>query len=217
MRVLIAFSVAVLSLALPAATWAHGEGGRATGFTSTIESVTPPTEGLELAVLDEDDRLLLRNETGSDVVVLGYDQEPYLLFTEEGVYRNERSPASFLNADRYAQGEVPETVDPEAAPVWRQVASGSSYEWHDHRIQWMSTIAPDAVRADPDSVQHVFDWEVPILVGGDPVEITGSLDYEPVESGPATWVYVAASLPLVAALVAWLIFRHRLRPETAAS
>ena len=146
------------ALALPAAALAHGEGGRATGFTSTVERVTPETQGLELRVLDGDDRLFLRNETGREVIVLGYDEEPYLRFVDGAVYRNVRSPAVYLNADRYALGEVPESADPDAAPVWRRVAEGTAYEWHDHRIQWMSTIAPDEVRADPDSARHVFDW-----------------------------------------------------------
>ena len=155
--------------------------------------MTPETQGLELGVLDGDDRLLLRNETGREVIVLGYDEEPYLRFVDGAVYRNVRSPAVYLNADRYALGEVPASADPDAAPVWRRVAEGHSYEWHDHRIQWMSTIAPDEVRADPDSPRHVFDWAVPITVAGEPVTIAGSLDYAPVEEEPTAWVFVAAS------------------------
>ena len=217
MRTLATLLVTAIALVLPAAALAHGEGGRATGFTSTIERVTPETQGLELRVLDGDDRLFLRNETGREVIVLGYDEEPYLRFVDDAVYRNVRSPAVYLNADRYALGEVPESADPDAAPVWRRVTEGTAYEWHDHRIQWMSTIAPDEVRADPDSARHVFDWAVPITVAGEPVTIAGSLDYAPVDEGPTAWVFVAATLPMVAALLAWALLRSRLRPEAAAS
>ena len=80
----------------------------------------------------------------------------------------------------------------------------------------MSTIAPDEVRADPDSPRHVFDWEVPIMVDGSPVAITGSLDYAPVDDGPAAWVFVAVSIPLALALLGWIVFRSRLRAEAAA-
>lgn len=216
MRTLATLLAAAAALALPAAASAHGEGGRATGFTSTVERVTPETPGLVLRVLDGDDRLSLRNESGREVIVLGYDGEPYLRFAGGAVYRNVRSPAVYLNADRYALGEVPASADPESTPVWRRVTSGSSYEWHDHRIQWMSTIAPDEIRADPDSPRHVFDWEVPITVGGRPAAIAGSLDYVPAADGPAAWVFVAASLPLAAALLAWALLRRRLRPEAVA-
>jgi hypothetical protein len=208
---------AVLALTLVPAAVGHGEGGRATGFSSTVEHVSPPAPGLELRVLDGDDRLFLRNETGREVIVLGYDDEPYLRFAEGVVYQNVRSPAVYLNADRYALGEVPESADPDAAPVWRRVKRGTAYEWHDHRIQWMSTIAPDEIRADPDTARHVLDWKVPITVDGRPTTIAGSLDYAPVDEGPTAWVFVAASLPLAAAVVAWALLRGRLRPEAAPS
>jgi hypothetical protein len=217
MRALAILLAAAASLALPAVAAAHGEGGEATGFTSTVEGVSPDLPGLELRVLDGDDRLFLRNETGLEVVVLGYEGEPYLRFADDGVYRNVRSPAVYLNADRYALGEVPASADPDATPVWRRAKSGDAYEWHDHRIQWMSTIAPDEIRADPDSPRHVFDWEVPITVEGRPAAIAGSLDYAPVDDGPTAWVVVAASLPLVVALLAWVLLRGRLGPEATAS
>jgi hypothetical protein len=215
MCIVLATFVAAAVFALPTSALAHGEGGRATGFTSTVEEVRPETPGLELRILDADDRLFLRNETGQDVIVLGYDDEPYLRFSDGAVYRNIRSPAVYLNADRYALGQVPASADPDASPVWRRVKAGTAHEWHDHRIQWMSTIAPDQVRADPESPRHVFDWEVPLTVGGRPTTIAGSLDYVPTDDGPTPLVYVAASLPLVAALLGWALFRHRFKPAAA--
>jgi hypothetical protein len=209
--------VAALVLTLVPSAWAHGQGGDATGFSSTIEAVTPAAPGMVVEVLDGDDRLFLRNGTGREVIVLGYDGEPYLRFEAGSVYRNIRSPAVYLNADRYAQTKVPAGANPDAAPVWRRIRLGHSHEWHDHRIQWMSTIAPDEVRSDPDTSRHVFDWRVPITVGLRPTAITGSLDYAPVGEEPSVWVFVAASAPLVAALLAWAMLRHRLRPGAATS
>jgi hypothetical protein len=57
----------------------------------------PATQGLSVTVLDYDDRLQLRNETGEPLVVLGYEGEPYLVFRDGRVYRNTRSPATYLN------------------------------------------------------------------------------------------------------------------------
>lgn len=55
-----------------------------------------------------------------------------------------------------------------AAPKWEQIATGRSYEWHDHRIQWMSTIDPPMVRSDPDRPRRVFGWTVQSEIGGEP-------------------------------------------------
>lgn len=210
--------VAALVLTYAPSAGAHGAGGEATGFTSTVEAVTPAAQGLDVEVLDADDRLLLRNGTGREVVVLGYDGEPYLRFDAGSVYRNVRSPAVYLNADRYAQRQVPASANPDAAPVWRRITLGHSYEWHDHRTQWMSTIAPDEIRAEPDARRRVFDWSVPITVDGRATAITGSLDYAPVESqDPTIWVFVAAFVPLAAAFLAWLGLRHRIRPKVVTS
>jgi hypothetical protein len=49
----------------------------------------------------------LENNTGKPILVPGYDGEPYLRFTADAVYRNERSPATYLNEDRYGGVELP--------------------------------------------------------------------------------------------------------------
>ena len=175
-RALLAAALVAL-VAVPAAA-AHGGGG-ALGFTSTVTSVTPPVEGLSVSVRDSDDRLLLRNETGKTVVILGYQGEPYLEFRPDRVYRNTRSPATYLNDDRYAKVTLPADADPKADPVWERVSPRASYEWHDHRIHWMSQTMPPKVAAAKDQPHHVFDWTVPGLVAGKPLVIAGTLDYAP--------------------------------------
>jgi hypothetical protein len=172
--------------------------------------VTPAIAGVTLAVLDGDDRVELRNESGGEVTIEGYDGEPYLRFSNDGVYRNLNSPATYLNDDRYGSVELPARADPDAAPAWELVTSKSRYDWHDHRIHWMSEIGPPQVRADPDEPHHVFDWSVPGTAGGEPFTIAGSLDYAPAGSGRPSWIYLA--LPLVALVIAagaWVVIRRR--------
>jgi hypothetical protein len=175
-RQLVVVAVAAL-VACPAAL-AHGDGA-ARGFRSAVESIRPAPSGLTVRVLDSDDELQLRNETGRTIVILGYDGEPYLRFSASGVFRNARSPASYLNLDRYAKVDVPAEADPKAAPRWERVATGSIWSWHDHRIHWMSPIDPPRVRANPDRPQHVFDWKVPGRIEGRRLAISGRLDYSP--------------------------------------
>jgi hypothetical protein len=174
----VAVTAALSALVLCPAAAAHGGGG-ARGFKSTVTAVVPPTPGLEATVLESDDRIGLRNKTGKTILVFGYEREPYLRMTSDAVYRNARSPATYLNDDRYGRVQLPDQADPKAASDWKQVAGEPYYEWHDHRIHWMSPIDPPQVRRAKGVPHHIFDWSVPILVGGQRSALKGSLDYKP--------------------------------------
>jgi hypothetical protein len=84
--------------------------------------------GLCTSVHESGDCVRVRNESGTIVVVLGYRSEPYSRFGPDGVYRNTRSPATYLNEERYANFALPATADPRAAPVWARVAGGEAGE-----------------------------------------------------------------------------------------
>lgn len=128
-----ALLAALTALVVGPAAAAHGGGGER-GFTSTVTSIEPNTREIQVRVLDGDDRVVLRNGTGEPIMVPGYDGEPYLRFTADAVYRNDRSPATYLNEERYGDVEPPAQANAEAEPEWKQVADSSYYEWHDHRI-----------------------------------------------------------------------------------
>jgi hypothetical protein len=179
---------------------AFAHGGGTPGYTSTVTSVTPTLAGVAVTVVDRDDRLELVNNSGHEIVIEGYDNEPYLRFTPDGVYRNLRSPATYLNDDRYGNVQLPASANPAAEPEWELVTQRNRFEWHDHRIHWMSPIGPKPVRDAPDQAHHVFDWEVTGTAGGEPFTIAGSLDYAPQESSRPSWIYLA--LPLAAVLLA---------------
>jgi hypothetical protein len=173
--------LAVLAAALvvcPVAA-AHGNGA-ARGYSSTITGIAPKVDGLTVLVLQGDDQLQLRNETGQELVIRGYDGEPYLRFDADGgVFRNTNSPATYLNQERYGGVDVPASASKTATPAWERVSRGRSFDWHDHRIHWMSTIDPPKVREAKDAPHHVFDWTVPGALGGRALAIRGSLDYAP--------------------------------------
>jgi hypothetical protein len=196
------FAVVVALVACPAAA-GHGDGA-ARGFTSTIKSVQPPLAGLSVQVLAGDDELRVRNDTGRELVITGYEGEPYLRFgADGGVSRNANSPATYLNDDRYGAVDVPATASKDAEPDWERVSRGRAYDWHDHRIHWMSTTDPPKVRKAPTEPHHVFDWSVAGTAGGTPLAISGSLDYTPPPASSFDPILIA---PLVALLLAGGIF-----------
>ena len=209
----LAAAVLAALVACPAAV-GHGDGA-ARGYTSTVKTIAPKLDGLTVQVLQGDDRLDVRNDSGRELVIEGYEGEPYLRFgADGGVFRNANSPATYLNEDRYGAVDVPASATKTAPPRWERVARGRSYDWHDHRIHWMSTIDPPKVRQAKDKPHHVFDWNVPGSVGSEPLMISGSLDYKPPPKSSFNPILIA---PLVALALAGGVFwwaRRRGEPRT---
>jgi hypothetical protein len=197
--------------ALTLAPAAAGHGGGSKGFKSTITAVRPPVAGVVIGVKGGDDRLRLENQSGETVVVRGYGGEPYLRFGPDGVYENENSPAPYLNKDRFARVDVPKTASAKAKPSWRKVSDEDSFEWHDHRIHWMSPIPPRQIRDAPNDEHHVFDWEVPGSGNGKAFIINGTLDYSPPNDEGVPVVFIAVLAAVLAATLAGLyLLRRRL-------
>jgi hypothetical protein len=213
-------AVALLTLAAlaasPAAT-AHGGGGAAIGYASTIDTIRPEAPGVTLEVLDGDDRLRLTYGGSAEVVVLGYEGEPYLRITSGAVFQNVRSAATYLNRDRFGEADLPAIVDPEAAPRWERIEDQPRVEWHDHRIHWMSTNPPPDAREDPDSPHQILTWEVPLVVGGSDVIVSGTLDYEPPDKFAFSPILLVpfVVLVLVGSAAWWLRSRNERRKGAA--
>jgi hypothetical protein len=209
-RTVLSAALFVALVACPAAA-GHGDGA-SRGYTSTVTTITPPLEGLHVQVLQGDDQLELRNDTGRDVVIWGYEGEPYLRFDAGGgVFRNGNSPATYLNEERFGEVDVPASASNDAALRWERVSGGRTYQWHDHRIHWMSTIDPRKIRDAPDQPHHVFDWTVAGTVGGERLAIRGTLDYAPPPQSSFNPILIA---PLAALVLASAIFwwARRRRP-----
>jgi hypothetical protein len=104
------------------------------------------TGGLLLEVVNEGDEVL---------VVEGYEGEPYLRIGPDGVERNRRSPATYLNDDRIGRrvsarptSRCPATSTP-PRPRSGSASAPSPGAWHDHRVHWMSPQPPRFVEAGP--------------------------------------------------------------------
>ena len=171
---------AVALAAVLAAPGAEAHFGTAKlGYRSTITGVSPRIRGLQLKVLYGDDQVWLDNRSKETIVIDGYDGEPYLRFGKNGIYVNVKSPAGFLNQDRYARSKVPASASSKDPPEWQKLAGGDVWAWHDHRIHYMIPTLPPAIKAAPRKPHHVFDWKVPATANGKRFFIDGSLDYRP--------------------------------------
>jgi hypothetical protein len=184
-RPLFAVALAAFAVACAASPALAHQGNNK--YRSELDGITPAVPGLDVQVVNYDDSLQLQNETDQTVVVDGYQGEPYVRIDADGtVSLNTRSPAYFLNDDRYGNAPVPASADADAPPEWEVVDRTGQYVWHDHRIHYMSTATPSQV-TDTGERTKIFDYKVPIEVGGRPAAITGTL----------YWVGEAGGLPIL--------------------
>jgi hypothetical protein len=211
----LAAGAAALALALAAPAAAHGPTATRGGYISHISALQPSMLGVLVNVIGTDDWLRLSNYSGKEIVILGYQGEPYLRFDGTGVFQNVRSPAVYVNKLRGFGGLVPDHADATALPEWRKVAGGASFKWRDHRIYWARQEPPPGVQKNPDRIQKVFDWRVPGRADGSPFAITGILGYAPPLGSPddgrnwALSAFVAAAVLLTVLAVIGLWVAHR--------
>jgi hypothetical protein len=173
---------------------AHGVGGvQPRNYKTVLLHVSPHVPGVRFRVVDLGDKLQVTNETSHDVTVLGYDDEPYLRVGPRGVFENVHSPATYLNKSLTLTQQPPKTANSSAPPEWRQVSSGDTARWHDHRAHFMGGEAPPDVQRDPSSRHVVGQWTVTMRTEGETIHAVGRLVYVP---PPSPWPYVGVALVL---------------------
>jgi hypothetical protein len=162
--------------------------------------VRPAVPGLTVEVVDAGSRLRLLNTGPRDVVVLGYQLEPWLRVGPRGVFENSRSPTLQMAGPRRTDGPPPAAVDPGAPASWRQVDAGQSVAWHDHRAHWEADEPPAQVRRAPGSTHVVIpQWTVKLRTGGRLVDVVGEVRWVP---GPSPLPWLAGAALLAMAVVA---------------
>jgi hypothetical protein len=204
-------AAAALLLCAPAALAHEGS----PNFLSQINEVTPAGDGIDVEVLNRDDRLLLINGGQSTVLIEGYEGEPYARVEPDGtVSVNTNSKAYYLNEERDGKVAVPDGVDSQGEPRWEEVGRNGRFEWHDHRMHWMSEDDPEMVK-DKDVRTKVYDWKVPIAVDGREGAIAGTLFWTPLPSSglPLPLLIGLGLLVVASGIAAVLVLRRRTRSE----
>ncbi len=190
--------------------------GSSYDYRSYITSVTPSVPGLSFQVLEFADRILMTNHTGKTVTIYGYQGEPYARVLANGTAeQNVRSPATYLNTNFYANVTVPPIADASAPPQWEVIDRTGQFEWHDHRIHWMSPIPPTTVK-NKSKRTWIFSWKVPISVGTARGAIAGELFWTP-ESSKAPLAVIILGIAIALAGLLFVLYVRRRRARAGAT
>ena len=217
----VAAMAAVALLAVPSPADAHTRTEETTNVQSRITS-DPSFDGVTWTVHTGGLLIEVANSSDEVLIIHGYDGEPYLRIGPDGVEENRRSPATYLNRDRYERTTLPPVVDASAPPEWQHVQDEPRMVWHDHRTHWMSPQPPRFVETNavlrllmgmelvgPVGAAHdeagVFtEWSVPVTFGGQDGQLQGELAWV---DAPTPWPWLLLGTLLVAPGLIGL--RHR--------
>ncbi|HWX87005.1 MAG TPA: hypothetical protein VNX67_02410 [Solirubrobacteraceae bacterium] len=182
-------------------------------YRSEITSITPDVKDLNVEVLEFADRLVLTNHTGKTVTVYGYSGEPYARVQPNGTTeQNTRSPAVYLNTNFYGNVTVPSSASASLPPAWVVVDRTGTFEWHDHRIHWMSPVTPPQVK-DESKRTLIFHWSVPISVGAQKGVVAGQLFWVP-DSSKAPIAAIVALVVIVLLALGFIVWVRRRRARS---
>ena len=188
-----------------------------TDYRSQLIGVNPRLPGVSVRLLDLGNRVELVNGSATDVVVLGYQGEPYLRVGPSGVFENRRSPSVALNRVTASNSSPTTTLPPTTgvapAPSWRRVGDGHTARWRDRRTRWEGP-APPEVQAAPGQTQVVVpQWLIGLRQGAQDASVSGRITYVP---GPSPWPWLALAAVLLGVTVAGALL-HRWGPALSAA
>ena len=193
----VAVALVAGTLAVPQVALADAAGP--TDYRSEVISISPANDAVAVSIEGGDAFVRIVVTPGHEVIVLGYDDEPYLRISADGtVAENRRSMATYYNAERFGSDDFPDIVDNSATPEWAEIGTGGSWAWHDHRAHWMGSEPPIGLDAGESLPSQI----VPLVVDGERVDVEVRTTLQP---SPSPWpaifgVLIGLQLVLLGAL-----------------
>lgn len=204
----IALAAALLALSAPASAPAGNP-----DYRSVIDSVTPRVPGVSFDVLEYDSYIELRDRSGHEVVVYGYEHEPYARILRDGTVQvNQRSPATYLDTSFFPTAPVPAKANPKAPPEWKTQSHDGTFVWHDHRMHYLTTGVPPQVK-DASRKTKIFDYEIPLRIDGRRGAIHGTLFWVGSPAASKLPIVIASVVILLGAAALVLTTRRRRRGD----
>lgn len=202
------FLAAASLLSVAPAHIGSGDSVQARNTESVVESVSPTLpDGVQVSIVGFDTFVRIESK-GHEVLVEGYEEEPYLRISKDGtVAVNDSSMTTVLNSDRYANVDLSSFVKSDV-PKWRTIGTNGVAMWHDHRSHWMSPKPPAVV----DTKGTVLTWTIPLAVDGNTVAVNGSL-YLRDEASKLWWL--AAVVAVVVSVLLAMSRRRMVLPLLA--
>lgn len=137
------------------------------------------------------------------VTMLGYDDEPFLMFAGGQVLANANSLTTYDSRPGVLTTLPPTAGSAQAEPVW-EVAGLAPYSWSDHRIAWSGAL-PQVVVDAPGRPHRVSTWTIPVLVGSERTAIFGQVDWVPLGDSVGLTVGVCLGVLALVLVVAGVV------------
>jgi hypothetical protein len=116
----------------------------------------------------------IENDGHEPVTVIGGRGEPFLRIGADGIFANAISP-TWMQSGRAPQTTSPIALSKDPTAVrWTKISSGSRYSW----LEWRARCPDDRPEQDP------MKWEIPLLIGGKSIPVSGETRWITIGSKP---------------------------------
>ncbi len=208
-----------LQLHVPAASpaFAHAPNPDSAYYLCRATALTPAVDGVRMDVARDGSWVRVRNNTDHELVILGYDGEPYLRVGPSGAEENAAAVSSLVNG-AYGSGLVTQdapTRQMPRPPRWTSRGVEPVVSWHDVRTHYDGASRPAVVQSAPDVPHRLTTWHIHALYNDRPLLITGTLDWTGSpglfagRTSRLLWAASGVAAALCAVLVATTALRRR--------